>query len=109
MDKAIERQIFISRTLETTDLDKHANKMLKNDCFIDLEVGKLCLSFLLAAISEKMFGSYVFPNKNQKPLRMSRTQITKQAVAILSLISGMHTGKFFENAQNGNSMDLSWK
>ena len=70
---------------QTTDLDKYANKMSKSDCFIDLEVGKLCLSFLLAVISEKMFASYVFPDKNQKPLSMSRT---KQAVAILSLISG---------------------
>ena len=58
--------------------------MFKNDYFIDLEVGKLFLSFLLAVISEKMFASYVFPDKNQKPLRMSRMQITKQAVAILS-------------------------
>ena len=33
-----------------------------------------------------MFASYVFPDKNQKPLRMSRMQITKQAVVILSLI-----------------------
>ena len=63
-------------------------KCLKNDFFIDLEVGKLCLSFLLAVISEKMFASYAFPDKNQKPLRMSCSQITKQAVAILSLISG---------------------
>ena len=51
--QSIERRIFISRPVETTDLDKYANKMLKNDCFIDLEVGKLCLSFLLAVISEK--------------------------------------------------------
>ena len=35
-----------------------------------------------------MFASNVFPHKNQKPLRMSRMQITKQAVAILSPISG---------------------
>ena len=87
--QSIERQIFISRPVETTDLDKYANKMFKNDSFIEyLEVGKLCLSFLLAVISEKIFASYVFPNKNQKPLRMSRMQITKQVVAILSLISG---------------------
>ena len=86
--QSIERQIFISRPVETTDLDKYANKMFKNDCFIDLEVGKLCLSFLLAVISEKMFASYVFPDKNQKPLRMSRMQITTQAVVIFSLISG---------------------
>ena len=87
--QSIERRIFNSRPVETTDLDKFANKTFKNDCFIDLEVGKLCLSFLLAVISEKMFASYVFPDKNQKPLRMSRMQITKQAVAILSLISGI--------------------
>ena len=86
--QSIERRIFISRPVEITDLDKYANKMFTNDCFIDLEVGKLCLSSLLAVISEKMFASYVFPDKNQKPLRMGRMQITKQAVAILSLISG---------------------
>ena len=34
-----------------------------------------------------MFASFVFPDKNQKPLHVSRMQITKQAVAILSLIS----------------------
>ena len=79
---------MISRTSEIPDLIKHANKMFKNDCFVDLEGGKLCLSYLLAVISEKMFGSYVFPDKNQKTLRMCRMQITKQAVAILSLISG---------------------
>ena len=87
--QSIERRILISRHVETTDLDKYANKMFKNDCFIDLEVGKLCLSFLLAVIYEKVFVSCIFPDKNQKPLlRMSRMQITKQAVAILSLISG---------------------
>ena len=58
--QSIERRIFNSRPVETTDLlDKFANKTFNNDCFIDLEVGKLCLSFLLAAISEKMFASYV--------------------------------------------------
>ena len=41
---------------------------------------------LLAVISEKI-ASYVFPDKNQKPLRMCRMQITKQALAILSPIS----------------------
>ena len=86
--QSIQQRIFISRPVETTDLAKYANKMFKNDCFIDLEVGKLCLSFLLAVISEKMFASHVFPDKNQKPLRMSRMQIAKQAVAILLLISG---------------------
>ena len=45
--------------------------MFKNDYFIDLEVGKLFLSFLLAEISDKMFVSCVFHDKNQKPLRMS--------------------------------------
>ena len=79
---------MISRTSEIPDLNKYATKTLENDCVIDLEGGKLCLSFLLAVISEKMFASYVFPDKNQKPLRMCRMQITKQAVAILSLISG---------------------
>ena len=61
---------------------------MENDCFVDLEGGQLCLSYLLAAISGKMFTSYIFPDKNQKPLRRCRMQITKQAVAILSLISG---------------------
>ena len=41
-----------------------------------------------------MFASYVFPDKNQKPLRQYRMQVTKQAVAILSLISG-NMIKFF--------------
>ena len=36
----------------------------------------------------------LFPDKNQKPLRMCRMQITKQAVAILSLISGNVFGGF---------------
>ena len=49
--------------------------------------GKLCLSYV-PVISEKMFASYVFPDKNQNPLRMCRMRITKQAVAIFSLISG---------------------
>ena len=69
--QSVERWIFISRPVETTVLDKYANKIFKNDYFIDLEVGKLFLSFLLAEISEKMFASCVFHNKNQKPLRMS--------------------------------------
>ena len=42
--------------------------------------------------------SYVFPDKNQKPLRMCRMQITKQVVAILSLISG--------NAQNSETFEM---
>ena len=77
--QSIERQILIWRPVETTDLDKYGNKMFTNDCFIDLEVGKLCPSFLLAVISEKMFASNAFPDKNQKPLRMSRMQTTKHA------------------------------
>ena len=74
---------MISRTSEIPDLNKYATKK-----FVGLEVGKLCLNYLLAVISEKMFASYVFPDKNQNPLRMCRMQITKQAVVILSLISG---------------------
>ena len=74
--QSIERRIFISRPVGTTDLDKYANKMFN----------KLRLSFLLAVIAEKMFASYVFSDKNQTPLRISRMQITKQGVAILSLI-----------------------
>ena len=38
-----------------------------------------------------MLASYVFPDENQKPLRMCRMQSTKQAVAILSLITGNET------------------
>ena len=79
-----------SRTSEIPDLNKYATKRLDNDCFIDLEVGKLCLSYLLAEISEKVFVSYVFPDKNQTPLRMCRMQITKQAVASLSLRGCLH-------------------
>ena len=79
---------MISRTSEIPDLDKYATKTLENDCFVDLEGGKLYLSYLLTVISEKMFASYVFPDKNQKTLRKCGMQITKQAVAILSLISG---------------------
>ena len=78
---------MISRTSDKSDLNKYATKTLENDCFVDLEGSKLCLSYLLAVISEKMFASYVFPDKNQKPLRMCRMHITKQAVAIVSLIS----------------------
>ena len=72
---------MISRTSDKPDLNKYATKTLENDCFVDLEGSKLCLSYLLAVISEKMFASYVFPDKNQKPF-------TTQAVAIVSLISG---------------------
>ena len=80
---------MISRTSDKPDLNKYATKTLENDCFVvDLEGSKLCLSYLLAVIFEKMFASYVFPDKNQKPLRMCRMQITKQAVAIVSLICG---------------------
>ena len=79
---------MISRTSEIPDLNKYATKTLENDCFVDPEGSKLSLSYLLAVISEKMLASYVFPDKNQKPLRMCRMQISKQAVAILSLISG---------------------
>ena len=83
-----ELLIMISRTSVIPDLNKYATKTMENDCFVDREGRKLCLSYLLAVISEKMFACYVFPDKNQKPLRMCRMQIIKQAVAILSLISG---------------------
>ena len=79
-----------SRTSEILDLNKYATITLGNDCFVDLEGGKLCLSYRLAVISEKMFASYVFPDKNQNPLCMCRMQITKEAVAILPLISGSY-------------------
>ena len=61
-----------SRTSEIPDLTKYAIKTLENDCFVDLEGGKLCLSYLFVVISEKMFASYAFPDKNQKPLRRCR-------------------------------------
>ena len=54
--QSIERRIFTSRPVKTTDLDKYANKMFKNYCFIDLEVCKLSLrrlSLLLAVIPKK--------------------------------------------------------
>ena len=47
--------------------------MFENDCFIDLDGRKMYLSFLLVLISEKMFSSDVFPDKNRKPFHMSRT------------------------------------
>ena len=79
---------MISRTSEIPELNKYATKTLENDCFIDLEGGKLCLSYSLAVNSEKIFAFYLFPDKSQKPFRMCRMQITKQVVAMLSLISG---------------------
>ena len=65
--QSVERRIFISQTVQTTNLDKHANEIFKNDCFIDLQIGKLWLSFQVSVISKQMFASYVFPDKNQKP------------------------------------------
>ena len=79
---------MISRTSVILDLNKYDTKTLENDCFIHLEGGKLCLNYLLAVISEKMLAAHVFPDKNQKLLRLCRMQITKQAVAILSPIFG---------------------
>ena len=67
---------MISRISDTPDLNKYATKTLENDCFVDLEGSKLCPSYLLAVISEKMFASHVFSDKNQNPLRMCRMQIT---------------------------------
>ena len=45
---------MISHTSEIPDLNKYANytKTLENDCFVDLEGGKLCLSYLLDNIFE---------------------------------------------------------
>ena len=93
---------MISRTSEIPDLNKYAIKMSENDCFVDLQGGKLCLSYLLAVISEKMFASCVFPDKNQKPLRRCRMQITKQAVVILSQISG--NDLVFHISENGSEI-----
>ena len=36
--QSIEQRIFNLRPVEATDLDKYANKMFENDCFIDLQV-----------------------------------------------------------------------
>ena len=55
LGQSIERRIFISRPVETTDLDKYANKIFKNDCFIDLEVGRLYLSFPLSSAEAFVF------------------------------------------------------
>ena len=76
---------MISRTSEIPGLNKYATKTLENDCFVNLEGGKLCLIILLAVISEKMFASYFLIKIKSRRCRM---QITKQAVAILPLISG---------------------
>ena len=62
----------------TTSADKYADKISENYCFIDLEGGKVSLTFLLAVIYEKKFASCVFPDNNQKPLFMSRTQINNK-------------------------------
>ena len=80
---------MILRNSEIPDLNKYATKTLENDCFIDLKGNKLCLSYLLAVISEKCSRPMYFLIKiKSHALRMFRMQITKQAVAILSLISG---------------------
>ena len=55
--QSIERRIFISRLVETTNLDKYANKMFENDWFIDPEGGKLWLNFLFAVICREIFAS----------------------------------------------------
>ena len=81
----------ILRTSKIPDLNKYDARTLENAGFTHVQSGKLCLSYLLAVISEKMFASYVFPAKNQKLLRMNRTKFTKEAVAILSLIPGKET------------------
>ena len=56
---------------------------------IDLEGSKLCLSYLLAVISEKCSGHIYFLIKIKSHyVCMCRMKIIKQAVTILSLISG---------------------
>ena len=61
MDKALcMRRIFFSRPVDTTEVDKYANKMFQNDCFIDPEFGKPGLNFLFAVISREMFASYLY-------------------------------------------------
>ena len=44
---------MISSISEIPDLNKYATKTFENDCFVDLEGGELCLSYLylLAVIS----------------------------------------------------------
>ena len=87
--QSIERRIFISWPVETTDLYKYANKMFKNNCFIDLEEGKLCLSFLLAVISKKkcLRPMYFLIKIKSHCVWVACKLPSKQAVAILSLIS----------------------
>ena len=75
---------MISRTSEIPDLNKYVTKTLENDCFVDLEGDTLCLSYLLAVISEKTFASYVFLGA----VHMSRASPANQADSILSPLMG---------------------
>lgn len=87
-EQSIEWRIFISRRVETNELDKNANKMFENgwfNPFFYLEGGKLFLSFLLAAISEK--------NVCVQAIAYESYAITKQEAAILSPISGNVKGR----------------
>ena len=47
MGKHWATDFHFAARMETTNLDKYANKTFENDCFIHLEVGKLALNFLL--------------------------------------------------------------
>ena len=71
---------MISRTSEISDLNKYACMLPKRWKMTALLIYKAAnfVNYLLAVISEKMFASYAFPDKNQKPLRMRSMQITKQ-------------------------------
>ena len=79
---------MISFISKISDLNKYATKTLKNDCFVHLDVGKLWLSYLLSAISEKCLRPMYFFIKIKIMSRMSRMQIAKQMVAITWLIFG---------------------
>ena len=57
--QSIERWIFISRLVETIDLDKYTKKMFQNNCFIDLEVGRLWMNLLFPVSCRDIFTSYV--------------------------------------------------
>ena len=78
------RWVFICRTVEIRSLSRYVTKTLESDRFVDLEVGKLWLCNFQADICTLD----IFPNKNERPLRMVRVQINAQAVTMLSLISG---------------------
>ena len=44
-------RISIWQSVETSDFNKYTSKTLENDCCMNLEIGKLCLSIQLAVNS----------------------------------------------------------